>query len=368
MKKSVQISFIVVVFLILFLPILKFNLKGTISEREKRTLEKKPEFALTNFSQYDAYFQDRFGGRDAFVDIANFIDYKVFNSNGRVGLGSSNNETVKGKNGWIFTISAGNLNDYLKTNLLTESELIKAKNAIQSKIDWCNENDIKSLFVIGPNKHAIYPENYLFERPEGKTRIDQIVEIFEELDANYVYPRDYLLEKKKTQELPLYYETDTHWNLLGGYYAYEKINEIVLKLFPNVEFPQIEYEITDVHTRYDYGDLLPVMGLKEGESTHVILEPKGASFSDYYPYMRNENLGIDGVFTKSNDKSLPKVIIYRDSFYASLTPYFSTLFSEAEYIWKPFKEEDKQYVLNEKPDLLVFEAVECFIDNIIYSE
>lgn len=367
MKKSVQISFIVVVFLILFLPILKFNLKGTISEREKRTLEKKPEFALTNFSQYDAYFQDRFGGRDAFVDIANFIDYKVFNSNRRVGLGSSNNEAVKGKNGWIFTVSAGsNLNDYLKTNLLTESELIKAKNAIQSKIDWCNENDIKSLFVIDPNKHAIYPENYLFERPEGKTRIDQIVEIFEELGANYVYPRDYFLEKKKTQELPLYYETDTHWNLLGGYYAYEKINEIVLKLFPNVKFPQIEYEITDVHTRYDFGDLLPVMGLKEGKSTHVILEPKGASFSDYYPYKENGN--SDRVFTKSNDKSLPKVIIYRDSFYASLTPYFSTLFSEAEYIWKTFKEEDKQYVLNEKPDLLVFEAVERFIDNIIYSE
>ena len=98
------------------------SVKGTISEREKRTLEKKPEFALTNFSQYDAYFQDRFGGRDAFVDIANFIDYKVFNSNGRVGLGSSNNGAVKGKNGWFFAISAGNINDYLKTNLLTESE------------------------------------------------------------------------------------------------------------------------------------------------------------------------------------------------------------------------------------------------------
>lgn len=90
MKKIIPYSFVIVVFLAILFPIVKFNKNGTVSEVENRSLATKPNHIL-NFSEYDNYFQDRFGGRNRLVTIANFIDYDIFNKQIR------NNLAFKGK-------------------------------------------------------------------------------------------------------------------------------------------------------------------------------------------------------------------------------------------------------------------------------
>ena len=64
------------------------------------------------------------------------------------------------------------------------------------------------------------------------------------------------------------------------------------------------------------------------------------------------------VYTKGNNPDLPRAIVFRDSFFIALEPFVSPLFSEVDYIWKPFNESYKNYILEYKPDIIIFESVE----------
>ena len=353
MKKIIPYSFVIVVFLAILFPIVRFNKNGTVSEVENRSLATKPNHIL-NFSEYDNYFQDRFGGRNRLVTIANFIDYDIFNKEIR------NNLAFKGKNNWFYYISSNdgnNLNDFYKKNLLTELELESFKNSVKKTAKWCEDNNIKYLFAIGPNKHSVYPENYIDERPEGTTRADQLISVFNELSITCVYPRDYLIEQKEKNNSPLYYETDTHWNNLGAYYAFTQIENEVKKLFPNIQFPKVDYDF-EVSYSENAGDILPMLRIKKSKSTQIVAKPKNSEFSDYFEYIKNEGTG--GVITKGKNENLPRAIVFRDSFFSALTPYFSTMFSSVEYNWRRMNEEDKKSILENKPDLIVFENVERY--------
>ena len=351
MKKIIQYSFVIICFLVILFPILRFNKKGTVSEVENRNLATKPNH-LYDFSAYDNYFQDRFGGRNRLVTIANFIDYDIFHKQIR------NSRAFKGKNDWFYYIASNdgnNLSDFYKTNLLTEQELESFKNSVKKTSKWCEDNDIKYLFVIGPNKHSVYPENYVDDRPEGITRADQMISIFNELGITCVYPRDYLIEQKNKNTSPLYYETDTHWNNLGAFYAFTQIKNEIEKIFPNIEFSKIDFDFEVTYSE-TAGDILPMLGIKKAKSTQIAVRPRNGEFSDYFEYVKNE--GKDGVITKGKNENLPKAVVFRDSFYTALTPYFSTMFSAVEYNWRRLTEDDKKNLLENKPDLIVFESVE----------
>ena len=106
-----------------------------------------------------------------------------------------------------------------------------------------------------------------------------------------------------------------------------------------------------------------MLGIKKSKSTQISLTPKGKAESDYFEYIKNE--GTNGVVTIGKNQNLPKVILFRDSFTSALTPFLSPLFSKAEYNWKQFRESDKEYVLQNKPDLIIFESVERYSASII---
>lgn len=361
MKTTIKIIFLTIVFFELLFPIAKFNTKGTVSDTENRTLAKKPSNIL-NFSEYDNYLQDRFGGRNILIRISNFIDYTIFKKQIR------NNRAFKGKYGWFYYIDSNdgnNLMDFYKKNLLTEPELENFKKGILQTSSWCEQNDIKYFFIIGPNKHSVYPENYIEERPKGITRTDQLISVFNELGITCIFPRDYLLEQKQNETIPLYYETDTHWNNLGAYYAFTQIEAEIEKLFPDIKFPKIEYDFK-VSRSETYGDILPMLGIRSATSTQIETKPINSSFSDYFEYTKNEL--ENGVITEGKNKLLPKAIVFRDSFFIALQPYFSTMFSNVEYNWRKMTEDDKKDILKNKPDIIVFESVERFaVDKFSYT-
>ena len=357
--------FILVFCAMIFLPAVFLDTKSEVSKAEKRNMAKLPHLIengkisgkFFEGSYYESYFNDRFGGREEFARAESFIESKL------VAFPFSD-RAIKGKNGWLFFIDKNdgdNAQDFLKRNLLDERKAAIFRENVRKTADFCRKNKIKFLFLIGPNKHSVYPENYpLDERPDGITRADQISRIFKEMDIACVFPRDYLISCKTKDSLPLYYETDTHWNPLGAFRAFEKLKIEIEKMFPDTVFPEIKYEIKS-QTDYTVRDLMPMLRIGKMKSTNVTLFPAGktggtAENSDFYKYLKNE--GIKGVHTVSAGKSLPRALIYRDSFFSSLEPFVSPLFSEAEYIWKRFGKEDESYVNEYKPDIIIFEAVE----------
>ena len=312
---------------------------------------------ITNFQGWDAFFNDRFGYRDQLINLATYIDYDILNKT------IKNSQAFKGKNGWFFYIKktdGDNLSDFRKTNLLKPDELEQFKTGIYETAKWCDDNGIKYLFVICPNKHNVYPEYHILNHPDGITRTDQLLSAFKEANVKCIFPLDYLLEKKKTDKAPFYYETDTHWNDLGAYYAFEKIREEIVRLFPNKNFPNIEYK-RDFFYRYDFGGTINMLNIKQAKSTHYSLTPINGNLKDYFKYITDYDttgLVLDTVITIGKDSSLPRAVVFRDSFIRALRQYLSPMFSSTEYYWHRMTENDKKKILANKPDLIIFEIVE----------
>lgn len=211
MKRILQVTFIFMTLVGFALPVLRFNRSDTVSEKENRVLAPRPPLLHdgylndTLFSQYSAYFDDRFGGRQRLILLNSAV-------NNMLGASTvvANDKALKGKGGWYFYIADDNLSDFYKRNLFTEEQYADFKRRVASTAAWCAEQGIPCIFLVCPNKHSVYSEHYLFERPAGITRADQITAAFEECGVPYLFPRDFLLSKKADYDVPLYHECGTH--------------------------------------------------------------------------------------------------------------------------------------------------------------
>ena len=355
--KYLRILFATLFILLIVTPILLFNWKGKISEREKRNLAEFPRLSSNNklnskiFSECDEYLKDRFGMRSEAVDLANIINHDILRD-------ISNDRVLIGKNNWLFYISGDNFNDFMKNNLFNQNDLEKINKQFTERLAWCEKNNIKCIVLIPPNKHNVYPEFYPFDRPAGMTRTGQLITYMknEGSPVDVIYPLDLLLSKKKDYAYPLYYEMDTHWNQTAAYNVSKVIEERMRQMFPQMTFPDYEYDVS-VSTTAGGGDLTPMLGfLSFGKITGVSYKPHNAEWSDIYAYKKNE--GTNGVIIENQNKKLPHAIVFRDSFFIALEPFVSSLCSTADYRWKIFEEDDKTQILANKPDLIIWEIVE----------
>ena len=367
--RKIQIAFIGVVLILILCPLVFFNGKGLISKRENRYLATHPKFVRDGkfnsnfFNECNLYASDRFGMRNHLISLNAKINHELLH--GVVFTDSA----IEGKDGWLFYTDTlgkdeGNLYDFFKRNLMTNEECAEFRKKIENAVQWCKNEKIPFIFLLCPNKHSVYSEYYPFVRPDGISRADQVTAIFDELGVPYIFPRDYLINKKSEYDCPLYYETDGHWNPLGAYLTSRLFFEKLKSFFPTVAFPEISYNMT-VGFSMTEGDLMRNLATKldKRKSTRPEFSPVGTMNQNLYTYLKNDLR--NGVQTKGAQPDLPRALIFRDSFFIALEPFVSPFFSEAEYIWKNFSIEDEDYVRQYKPDIIVFEAVERYALRIV---
>jgi len=358
--KALNFLFIFSFMLVITLPLLFTDTRSAYSALENRTLAAKPRLAsgVSLFRQTDDYLNDRFGFKNYFVRVNNVINRSILHE-------AQNNRVLFGRNNWLFYVDktdGDNLSDFQKTNLFDDESIALFAAQIERRAKWCEDNGIRFVFIIAPNKHNIYPEQYPMERPAGLTRTDGLLQYLPPaLKDKVIFPRDALLARKQSDGTLLYYETDTHWNKLGAYYCFEMLFEKIKAYFPGTVFPAIEYRVT-VGERGG-GDLVPMLGLKAyGTTTEVDIEPV-AGWSAYYSYIKNDDK--NGVITENIDRNLPRAVIFRDSFFTALELFTSCVFSRAEYIWHHFTSNDKAHILADKPDIIIWEVVERNIASVL---
>ena len=168
--------------------------------------------------------------------------------------------------------------------------------------------------------------------------------------------KDFLLEKKRTEPFPIYYERDTHWNKLGAYYGSLSIVSRIKDFFPGCALPSISYDFEKCDV--PNGDLEPLIGTSSRLMT------------DYKVRATVDGKELTGLFQQENpqndpkffvtraDERFPRLVMFRDSFGNSLYPYLAPYFSRGEYWWRFPAESDKPYLRSFKPDLVIFEVVE----------
>jgi len=327
---------------------------------EQRELAKKPVFKLNKTTiasypkEYENYINDNFGIKNSLVFLNNYLNVKL------LGV-SPMDRVILGKNGWLYYAKDGDINmaeDYRGITLFTDEQLKKINNNLKEQKNWLEARGIPFVLLFAPNKETIYPE-YLpanIKKVQEKTRLEQLISYLKKnSDIDIIDLRNDLVNGKTQGSL--YYVTDSHWNELGAFYGQKAIMKEVNKYFPKVKSKELS-DFNLVKETTEGGDLAKMLNLQEQfteKDTHLI--PK-------IPYKWHTVLAYNyrltqGMVTENDNKTLPRLLMFRDSYTINLQPYLSDYFSTAVYQWN--HSFDTNLVLEAKPDIVVHEVVERYI-------
>jgi hypothetical protein len=303
------------------------------------------------------WFDDHFGFRSTLVRW--YGELRLF------GLGISPTSTViKGRDGWFFYGEDGSIDDYAHVDPMTPDALENWRAATTRARDWLRARGVAYLFFIAPDKYVVYPEMMptTIRRVGAVSRTDQLYDTLSEVsdvsDTSGRFTVDVRppLMQAKTSER-IYHQTDTHWNDRGALVAYQIIIDALRRQVPAVPAAWSRDDFEPVTRDVEGMDLAGMMGLtrvlhevdlalvpKRGRRARVV-EPAGAG-----PMAEEGRL-----VTEIPGSSLPRAVIFRDSFVSRLVPFLSEHFSRAVYLWQ--NDFDADVVSQEHPDVVIQEIV-----------
>ncbi len=296
-------------------------------------------YLIADDKQNFKYTRAGFFNVDYFFSI---IQARLFD----LGVSLNAEQSYIGKEGWLFLGDQYDATVSTRRIGLTEEEKIRADKIIQGFGLWdkyFKSHGVEAFqIMIGPDKETIYPE-YLPEwaKASGPTRTDAL--FFDKNSDLFFDTRKPLLMAKSFYKQRIYYKTDTHWNSLGAWVAFDAF----------------------IKSLSDKGSIDGKWLTKEQVSRFEVVESKGGDLSGFLrlsgdlldedvvfnapkirrinvertEYYTGEVLGNKGnpyigtpktVLLAKSDGALniKKVLWLRDSFGSAVSPFMSATFSE----------------------------------------
>lgn len=330
-----------------------------VSTSEKRVLAQLPPTPktlddLSNYPQlFETYYADHFGLRDWLAKRYKTLKYKLGDS--------PSTDLTLGKDGWLFlgnvkesyTKFLDPFGDVRHKNLYSDIELIKFAENISSFEAWLAARGISYIFVIPPNKHTIYFDKLpSYIKKEGpQSALDQLVAYLQKhTTVNVMDLRELLLDARKNHDV--YHKTDSHWNHYGANRAQYEILKTVETLLPESKSAKL-YEMK-LHKLYT-GDLAGMLGVDlKGD-----INPKPVFKNDCSPKIDPIKVEAPKVNTWRCDTQKLTALVYHDSFFSAVKPYFIRYFSQSTYVPTAANPASvKKIIAADKPDILIEEWVE----------
>jgi hypothetical protein len=336
-----------------------------ISQLEKRKLSQLPEIPKTikdikAFPQlFNNYYSDHFGLREWFSKYA----YKL---KAKYSMSPSKDVTI-GKNGWLFlgSIKKGYnryedpIGDVMNLNLYSQQELKQFAKYIVGLNAWLNEKGIKYIFVIAPNKHTIYFDQLpdYISKLNDRSATDQLIEYLKKhTDVPVVDLRNKLIKAKEKHQL--YYKNDTHWNHYAANIAQYEIMKEIEKLFPNQIQPEMKKLRDGIRSGGDLASFIGIHGVKEHNPEPIFEQ---TCIPTRHPHDAKDR----ATHTLICDDQKLNAVIFRDSFFVALQPYFSRKFKRSTYILGKLNYSSLiKYIELEKPDIIIEEWVERLLPHV----
>lgn len=343
------------------LMIMKFSAHKDVSIVEKRRLKEKPElsFHLEQLEQYpeeyERFFNDHFGLRSKFVSLYNILFVSL--------LGTSPSfDVIVGKERWLFYATGFAYQDYTGNKLYPEWKLPLYKQIVKERVMWLEKNNIEYVLLPVPYKIAIYSE-FLpdrIQRIEGQTYLDQLIDYLHEspaIEQVIDIKKKFIAQKNAAL---LYYKTDTHWNYLGAYSAYEEIMSRLQPTLPGLK--QISFGQLEKKKNRFNGNLTNFINIgslyEEDEVVLELAEHKDEiQFSKYdlppkpdetYQAFRRGRAKIS-----KNETGTYKAIVITDSFGTALERFLSASFAEVIFV-RDARFEDMMHLIEAvEPDAVI---------------
>jgi hypothetical protein len=331
-------------------------------EMENRALTPMPELAwktrvLNDFPvQFENYFRDRFGGRGRLIRCLNTAqaDWLHLPALSKVGMG---------KQGWLFYFEEPVGKDYRINTPFGPDVLLHWQRCLEARRDWLARQGIRYVFVIAPDKQSIYPEmipRLLRRRGNVGGRLDQLVNHQKAFSDVPVLDLRGPLREAKTRER-VYAVTDSHWNEFGAYVAYHCLLDALTPDFPAVQ-PLPRSAFVSLTIPKKGGDLARMLSFNDR-----LLEQDPALVPRLARQAQKEDLGFrvpylaeemqPQLWTRA-DPTLPRAIMFRDSFGSALIPFLSEHFQRILYLWQEPFQFDSEIIQRERPDVVIQEIVE----------
>ena len=308
--------------------------------------------------QFETYCNDHFGGREQLIVCYLKIKRALFSSE----MGP---RVLLGRDGWLYYSAEGMIDNHRGTAKFTLRQLRGWQDLLEKRRDWLAARGIKYLFVIAPNKESIYPDHLpgWLNQPSA-TKLDQFVgymrlhSTVEILDL-----RPALWEARMHN--PVYYNTDSHWNLMGGFVAYNAIISKVSHQIP--ELNPVALENFDIQRdRGPGGDLARLGGTPTVMDDNIyVFAPKMqlpklgfyASDTNVIDYQRLGTIPVPATtITTTNSRHTTHAIVFVDSFAPALVPFLGNHFGKVVF----FDKEDfnPEVISQDKPVIVINEMAE----------
>lgn len=338
-----------------------------VSQLEKRTLAPLPVpgWSVDEMSAFpalfEAYYKDHFGLRDALVHFQNLFALKVF----RV---SPHPAVTVGRDNWLYYNGDDEILGYLGLLPLSSAQLEMSQLALLDRRDWLAERGIKYLFLPVPNKETVYPEflPHRILQQAGRSIYDQVISYLKKqhVFTEFIDLKQIFQEYKGTRKL--YLKTDTHWNFIGAFVAYQHVLRwIIARKIPArlLEPQQIDWSNVDF-----CGDLTNFLHLCEsvqevapqvnGVEPCPAAQGDNAKFQkDFVDFKRFADDHRHFVMEHGCQDIHSSVLVIHDSFGEFLHPFLSASFGKVYYVEQGF-EKIKDFIEWARPDVVIDQRVE----------
>jgi alginate O-acetyltransferase complex protein AlgJ len=310
-------------------------------------------------TQFGNWFDDHFGLRSRFV--------RWYGESRLFVLGVSPTSTVvKGEDGFFFYADDKAMEDYASDDPLTPEAIANWRAALVKARRWLEARRIGFVFVIAPDKHFVYAEAMpaSIVRTGAMSRTDQLYGSL--ADTGFVLDIRPALYAAKSRER-IYFKTDTHWNDRGAQVAYEAIVNAARVQVPGIPAAWTRDDFDAIVQVRDAGDLGGMMGLKRVlREDDLSLAPRRPRLARVIEPAGGQATDEEGrLVTEIPGSTLPRAVIFRDSFTSRLVPFLSEHFSRAVYLWQ--NDFDAQVIEQERPDIVIQQIVGRHLLNFIPS-
>lgn len=261
------------------------------------------------------------------------------------GISLSPKQVVIGKNDWLFigdrySNSITNLRTGIDQNDTIQSTRIMS--ATNSWNQWFRARGITQYqIMLVADKQTVYKEflpQWIEAAPASLTN-----NLLTAVDKDiYLDTRSALNKAKSDHQFPLYYKTDSHWNLLGGWVAYEALSGKLSLTNPSLRWLTQEEINIETGVPRGSGDLASFLWLTNIIGEHEVsvkIKPdiplkintfnlETGVLSQYSDQLRYHYTTPPVLIHSANAFNKKKVLFLVDSFGNYLSQYMSATFSD----------------------------------------
>ncbi len=364
-----QNKFLIIIFtLILLIPALDsiFEFSPVKELFEKRKEIEMPHFPaafsdLVSFpKKFDAFFNDNYGMRKTLITWHSSMMDKIFDE-------SPSSRVVVGENGWNYFNNYNSILDAQGEATISEDLVDLGVKHFAKNRKLVEDSGMEYLLIIAADKTSVYPEflpDYI--KFKGPHRVDKFLDALKKQypDFPVIDARPILLKAKLKEEV--YHKTDTHWNRRGAHAAYvEMMNLLARKDRRLVAIPRSQF--IDVADEWIRGDISDIMGTNDANLNYE-LKPKFRETIHRIEPSAEEKKKFHNVTIYSNEnKNLPRLFAYQDSYFGDLFRFISNHFSYAFYTNQYPCDIELETVKKYRPDVVMQEFWEGRVEVVLSS-